>query len=364
MKVLHVEAGRHLYGGALQVLYLMRGLAAEGVTNVLVAPENSAILGESGGCAVSHPIRWRGDADIGVIGRIHKAIGRHAPDVVHLHSRRGADLFGLLAARRSGVPAVVTRRVDNREPAWLARFKYGLAHKVIAISDGIASVLRAQGVPAGLIATVHSAVDTSAYATPCDRAWFCDTLTLPSEAITLGVVAQLIPRKGHRYLMDILPPMLAAHPKLEVLFFGRGPLDAALRRQAAESRYEDRVHLAGFREDLSRLIGCLDLVVHPADMEGLGVSLLQAAAAGVPMIASRAGGIPEVVRHEVNGLLIPPGDRDALADAIERLLDDAALRRSLGDAGRQVAREFSIEAMVAGNRAVYEALVAEAGGLS
>lgn len=361
MKVLHVEAGRHLYGGALQVFYLMRGLAERGVTNVLVAPEHSAILGESGGCATLHPLRWKGDGDVAVVGRILKAIRQHSPDIVHLHSRRGADVFGLLAARRAGVPAVVTRRVDNREPAWLARIKYGLAAKVVAISEGIAAVLRAEGVPAQHVITVHSAVDTSAYAAPCQQDFFREALQLSSDAPTLGVIAQLIPRKGHRYLLDVLPAILATHLKLEVLVFGRGPLESELRRQLAEPRYDGRVRLVGFREDLPRLIGCLDLVVHPADMEGLGVSLLQAAAAGVPMIASRAGGIPEVVRHEVNGLLISPGDRPALTEAIELLLGDAELRRRFGEAGRQVAQEFSIDAMVEGNLAVYSALTGGTG---
>ena len=361
MKVLHVEAGRHLYGGALQVFYLMRGLAQRGVENVLVAPEDSAILGESVDYATLHPIRWRGEGDIAVVGCLMKALRRHSPDIVHLHSRRGADLYGLFAARSAGMPVVVTRRVDNREPAWLARLKYGLAHRVIAISGGIAEVLRSEGVPAQRVVTVHSAVDTSAYAAPCDQALFRGSLNLPAGPLTLGVVAQLIPRKGHRYLLDVLPPILASHPQLEVLLFGRGPLESELRRQAADPRYDGRVRLLGFRDDLPGLIGCLDLLVHPADMEGLGVSLLQAAAAGVPIIASRAGGIPEVVRHEVNGLLIDPGDREALAAAIGRLLEDAALRRHLGDAGRQVAQEFSIEAMVAGNRAVYEAVLCEAG---
>jgi glycosyltransferase involved in cell wall biosynthesis len=117
--------------------------------------------------------------------------------------------------------------------------------------------------------------------------------------------------------------------------------------------------LAGFRDDLSQILPCLDLLAHPATMEGLGVSLLQASAAGVPIVASRAGGISEAVRDGVNGLLVPPGDAAALGAALSRLLADADLRRRLGAAGRILIRdEFSADVMIEGNLSVYRELVA------
>ena len=115
------------------------------------------------------------------------------------------------------------------------------------------------------------------------------------------------------------------------------------------------VRLMGFVDDLPTVLGCLDLVVHPADMEGLGVALLQAAAARLPIIASRAGGMPEAVVHGESGLLIEPGDVPALAAALLRLLDDPKERARMGEAGRaRVLADFSVDAMCAGNLAVYE----------
>jgi glycosyltransferase involved in cell wall biosynthesis len=119
------------------------------------------------------------------------------------------------------------------------------------------------------------------------------------------------------------------------------------------------VRLVGFHAELPRVLPCLDLVVHPALMEGLGVALLEAAAAGVPLIASRAGGMPEVVRDGENGMLTPPGDINALREALEALLGDPARARAMGRRGREiVAEHFSIDAMVDGNFAVYRSLVA------
>jgi glycosyltransferase involved in cell wall biosynthesis len=176
----------------------------------------------------------------------------------------------------------------------------------------------------------------------------------------IGVVAQLIERKGHLVLIEALPALLERIADLRVLFFGKGPLEARLRARVRERRLEGVVRLVGFRDDLPRILPSLDLLVHPAFREGLGVSLLQASAAGVPIVACRAGGIPEAVRDGVNGLLVPPGDAQALGHAIERVLGDHALARRLGQGGRElVAREFSLDSMVEGNLAVYREVLAE-----
>jgi glycosyltransferase involved in cell wall biosynthesis len=115
------------------------------------------------------------------------------------------------------------------------------------------------------------------------------------------------------------------------------------------------VLLPGFRKDLDRILPCLDVLAHPAHMEGLGVSLLQAAACGVPLVGGRAGGIPEIIQPGLNGELITPGDTAALVRELNKLLSSAELRQRYGLAGRQwVIERFSIDAMVAGNLGAYQ----------
>jgi glycosyltransferase involved in cell wall biosynthesis len=362
MKVLHVEGGRRLYGGAQQVLYLLQGLAARGHNNLLACPAGCDLARAAGPFAGVHGLPMHGDADMAMIWRLVRLIRATRPDLVHLHSRIGADLWGGVAARIAGDPVVHTRRVDNPEPRWLVALKYRLHDRVIAISGGIGQVLLGEGLPAERLRVVRSAVDWQRYQGPCDRGTVAARLGVPADALLVGVVAQLIPRKGHRYLLEALPPLVAAHPRLQVLFFGQGPLEAVLRRQIAALGLDGRVRLAGFRDDLDAILPCLDLLVHPATLEGLGVSLLQAASAGVPILASRTGGIPEAVRDGVNGLLVPPGDVGALGEALGRLLGDAALRHRLGEGGRALMRsEFSIDVMVEGNLAVYRELLGGSG---
>lgn len=359
MKILHVETGMHLYGGAQQVAYLLDGLARRGIDNVLVCPPGAAIGQRFRGTSVQVvEVRCSGDVDLGFIFRLKRVIARERPDLVHLHSRRGADVLGGLAARAAGVPAVLSRRVDNPENRRWARWKYQRYARVICISEGIAEVLRSEGVDTRRIRVVRSVVDARAWTTPAPRDEFLRTFDLPGDRLIAGVAAQLIERKGHRVLFEGLARMAPAERPL-VVCFGQGPQRQALEAEVTRLGLSADVRFAGFRDDLPRWMGCLDLLVHPAYMEGLGVSLLQAAAAGVPIIASRAGGMPEAVRDGENGLLVPPGDADALRTALVRLLEDETLRRRLAQGGPAlIAREFSIDAMVDGNLAVYRDVLA------
>lgn len=359
MKVLHVESGRNLYGGARQVLYLLEGLHERRVSNILACPAGSEIERAAHLFAEVSPLPMKGDLDFGLISGLRKLIRLHRPDVVHLHSRRGADVLGGLAARLEKTPVVLSRRVDNPESRWWATVKYRLYDRVITISEGIREVLLGEGVDPSRVICVRSAVVAEEYQHPCDPEAFRREFGLDSDGPVVAVIAQLIPRKGHRYLLAVLPDLHRKFPKLQVLFFGKGPLQGQLESTVEETGLREVVLLAGFRDDLARWLGCLDLVVHPSEMEGLGVSLLQAAAAGVPLVASRVGGIPEIVVDAESGVLTDPGDQQALASAVESLLGDKQRRDRLGlGARRRVESLFSVEAMVKGNLKVYEDLLA------
>jgi len=358
MKILHVEGGRHLYGGARQVIYLLEGLTQRGIANGLICRAGSEIAWAAAPHAEVFPMPMGGDLDLGLIPRIYFRCLQFGADIMHLHSRIGADVMGGIAGRLAKVPVVHSRRVDNPEPRWRVALKYRLHDRVIAISQAIGQVLLAEGLPAPKLRVVRSAVDIRAYGGPRDRRILEERLGIPAQGPVIGVVAQLIPRKGHHFLIQALPPLVAEFPELQVLFFGQGPEAANLERRINAAGLGEQVRLCGFRTDLPDLLPCLDILVHPATLEGLGVSLLQASSAAVPIIASRVGGIPEAVRERVNGLLVPPGDVLALGDAIARLLRDEELARRLGRGGRVLmSAEFSIDKMVEGNLAVYRELV-------
>lgn len=361
MKIVHLETGRHLYGGALQVFLLAQGLRARGVESLIVAASGSGLANAAAESALRvQPLAMRGEADLFFCLRFFRLLRDERPDLVHLHSRRGADTLGALAALWAGAPAVLSRRVDNREPLWLVGPKYRLFVRVIAISHAIRQVLSAQGVPADKLRVVPSALDPGPWKRPCRKEKFRVEVGIPPNVPVVGMAAQFIPRKGHDVLLKALPAIFARHPDTHFLLFGQGPLQSRVAEAIREGGWQRQVLLPGYRHDLPELFPCLDLLVHPATREGLGMVLLQAAAAGIPVVATAAGGIPEVVRHRETGFLIQPGDFRALAEWTVFLLDHPDEARRMGERGlHRVETEFSVERMVEGNLAVYREVVAE-----
>ncbi|HEY5622189.1 MAG TPA: glycosyltransferase [Gammaproteobacteria bacterium] len=358
MRVVHIESGLHLYGGAQQVLYLLGGLAAEGIDNVLICPRGSAIADAAGGIngtAEVIDIPMRGDLDIALPGRLRALIESRRPDLVHVHSRRGADKFGGWNARWAGVPAVLTRRVDSAEFRALALLKYQPYAAIIAISRAIETELRDNmGLSERRIHYVASGVDTEQFAPRGNQGNLGELAGLPADALTIGIVAQLIPRKGHERLFRILPRLLENHPRLQVVCFGQGPLRDELDSLRRDLGIEERVHFAGFRADMNRLLPEIDILAHPAEREGLGVAVLEALSCEVAVVASALGGLTDVIEHDVTGLAVAADDDSGWEEALDRMLADTELRRRLGRAGRQrVEAEFSVERMTRGNLLVY-----------
>lgn len=365
MRILHIEAGKHLYGGALQVQYLTHALSKQDVTNILASPPESEIYQNLEPSVVRAPTIMNGDLDWLLFFRIRKLIKKHQVDLVHIHSRRGADFFGLLAAKSIKTPVVISRRVDNKEPTWFARWKYHLASHVITISEGIRQVLLNQGVKPGQVTTVLSAVDTQKYTPKKDPNWFRHTFKLEDKCFVMAIMAQMIKRKGHKTLFEALRKLNAKNKGISLLIFGRGPLEKELKSVVSEYGLENVVQFEGFRNDLHNVLPNIDLVVHPAFTEGLGVALLQASSCGVPIVAGNAGGIPEIVKHGSNGWLFTPGDVDELAANLQHVIDNPEILTSYKAAGRDIAESlFSVSSMAQGNHNVYQQVLKTNASLS
>ncbi|HEY8518680.1 MAG TPA: glycosyltransferase family 4 protein [Gammaproteobacteria bacterium] len=365
MRIVHVEAGRHRYGGAAQAASLVAGLERAGARNVLVCAAGGALAAAGhdalGGARVM-PLPMGGDLDVRLVGRLRRAFAALEPDVVHVHSRRGADLYAGLACALDARPAVVTRRVDSREPAAWVRLKYRPYAAVVAISTAVERDLRERvGIDAARLHRVPSGIDPGRFCADAAaaRERLAAAFALEADAFVVGVVAQLIGRKGHATLLAALPGLVRRHPRLRVLCFGRGPLARALAARIERAGLAQHVRLAGFADDLPDLVAGFDALVHPAEREGLGVAVLEAMSAGVPVVAAAAGGLVDVVEDGMSGLLFPPGDAAALGAALGRLVEDPALRARLGSRGRErVARRFTVSAMVERYLDIYERVLA------
>ncbi len=361
MKVLHLEFGRNLYGGALQVAYLLKGLAADHpeIENHLVLPPENPLAKEfpEGAPVQVHDLKSRGELDPRIYLRLKRVVRRTGPDLIHIHSRRGADSWGVLLARWAGLPYVLSRRVAYPEASRLIRWRTARAACVVGISRRITEMMAEAGVPPSRLRCILSAVDTKAYSPREDTAYFREQTGLGPETPVVAMIGQFIAGKGHRVLLEAVPGILEKHPETRFLLFGRGRLEEALRAAVAAESWRDHIVFMGFRTDLARLMSGFQVVAHPAFAEGLGVSLLQASACAVPIVASRAGGIPEVVHDGETGFLIEPGDSAALSRHVANLLGDGSLRGRTGSSGRRLVEErFSISRMVTEYVNLYRAI--------
>lgn len=286
--------------------------------------------------------------------------------ILHLHTFY-ASVVGTLAGRLARVPHLVMTRHHsdhllrlNRPVHHAAdRWVTGQVDAVIAVSRETRRIMvEEERADPQRIRVVHNGIEPRDPPCPERLEELRRELDLPGAPVGI-TVARLHEEKGHRYLVRALPRILQAHPDFTHLLVGEGLEEPSLRKLAEEKGVRRALRFAGYRTDAVDLMALADLMLHPALAESFGFVLVEAMAVGTPPVATRIGGIPEVVEDGVTGLLVPPEDPDALADAAIRLLGDPNRRGALARAGRRrVGALFTAEGMVRGYEKVYEEALA------
>ncbi len=358
MNILHIDEQDGWRGGEQQATYLMHGLARRGHTIVAAGRPGCPFLtrnqGVSGLIPFAAPLR--GELDLWSAWRLAKAIKNHNIDLIHAHTSHAHTQACVARALAGRGKVIVSRRVDFRpKNNVINRWKYACPDKIVAVSRFIAGVMRSYGVPDDRVSVVHSVQDPARFeVTPLTR----EELGLPQNGPILGCVAALVDHKDHATLLAAMPQTLQSIPDLQLVLIGEGELRPAIVAQIRELHLQDNVTLLGYRTDVARILPLLDAFVLSSKEEGFGGVCLEAMFSNVPIVAAAAGGIPESVRNEETGLLVPIRDPEALAKAIVRLVSDPSLGASLARRANEMARrEFTVDHMVEGYLKVYNSLV-------
>jgi glycosyltransferase involved in cell wall biosynthesis len=358
---LHIDTARTWRGGQNQVLLTVNGLRAAGHRAALVAHPDGELRRRAEEGLELIPLAPRAEVDLTAGWKLARLLKRLKPDVIHAHDPHGIAMASLalsMGGARGAIPPpalVASRRVDfplrgNSFSKWKNR-QVGC---FIAASEAIRAMLLSDGVPPDRTVTVHEGIDVEhVIAAPAVNVH--EAFWLPHHAPLVGNVAALVPHKGQRHLIEAAHLVVREMPDARFVILGEGELREMLERQVREYRLEKHVLLPGFRPDVLGCMKAFDLFVLSSVTEGLGTSLLDAMACRRAIVATTAGGIPEVVEHGVTGLLVEPRDHRRLADAIVLLLRNEQLRARMGAAGfERVSARFTVERMIAGTLAVYE----------
>jgi glycosyltransferase involved in cell wall biosynthesis len=289
------------------------------------------------------------------------------PDIVHTHLVH-ADVHGQAAAFIARVPAISSIHAVpdfyRREPYRSAGRAVGrVAKRRIAISEHVARFVRDQGLARpDRVRTIPYGIDASGFQrTDTERDRARAALGLAPDMVAIGVASRLIPGKGHDVLIDAFASVVADNPRLRLLVVGEGPERAAAEAQAARQLPSGTYEFLGFVREIAEFMSACDAIAFPTQPElgeGFGLAALEAMAAGRPVISSDTGPLPEIVADEITGFVVPARSRDGFSRAIARVGADADLRRRLGEAAAQRARDtFSLDAMVTKTIGVYSELL-------
>jgi glycosyltransferase involved in cell wall biosynthesis len=366
--ILHIQKVAGIAGSENHLLTLLPALRARGYAVEMLAladkhdrPE--AFIANMRAAGVpTRALAIAGDVAPLLVLRLAQFIRAGRYDLVHTHLIH-ADVYGILAARLAGVRSVVSSRHNDNRFMHYAPLRLLMAavsrqcDRIICISERLHQfALEVEGATEGQVAVVRYGYDVAG---PAARDWRA-AYGVPDNAPVVGIVARLIEQKGHTTLLAAMAVAIKRVPTAQLVIIGDGPLRGELEVLAAQLGIAAHVHFLGYQTDAARMMPGFDIFAHPSRWEGFGLVFLEAMAAGVPVVATHVSAIPEIVLHEQTGLLVPPDDPPALAAALERLLTDAALRRTMSLAGRaRLASHFTISAMVDRTCAVYaEALAA------
>jgi glycosyltransferase involved in cell wall biosynthesis len=360
------------------VLILIKGLGRGGAETLLAAaaphldgvrfryelayllPWKDALVGEIG--ATGLPVHCLdGDRGVSWVGRLRELVHGRGIGLVHGHSPVAAAVAR--AALRQERHVYTEHNVWARyHPAtrWANSLTFPRNDHVFTVSDEVRAsvayppVLRFRRMPP--VETLYHGL-APGWANGVTSDGVREELGIPESSPVVGTVGNFTPKKAHGTLVEAAVLVRAKVPEARVVMVGHGPLEGELRRRARQLGLEEAVIFTGYREDAARVTSAFDVFALPSAFEGLSVALLEAMALGRPVVATRVGGTPEVVRDGTEGFLVPPGDQGALAEGIARLLRDRDLSDRMGKAARQRADAFDIRQAIRRMEEVYAELL-------
>ncbi|KNY11914.1 glycosyl transferase [Achromobacter piechaudii] len=360
LRIVHSEAATSFGGQEGRIFKEMTAMRARGHhVEAIVQPRAMLVERLTDAGFTVHKVEMDGPVNyFKGVAAVRRILREGRFDVLNTHSRRDT-VIAAMGARLAGTPLIVrTRHLSNKVGSmWSYTW---LPHRVTTVSDHVREYLIERGVPADRIATVYSPIVLPA---PVEHSTLRDELGLADDDVVVGCVAVMRATKGHKDLIDAMTPLMQTRPKLHLVFVGGGsPVFEQTQEYVAQLGLEQRIHLMGMRRDVPNLLAGFDVFALATQQEASGTVFVEAQASGLPVVGTDVGGVSEMFRDGETGILVPPKNPQALVDALQRLIDDPALRRQMGAAGRKMVWEeavFSPARLAETTEAIYLKWLAE-----
>lgn len=301
--------------------------------------------------------------DPGTYGALKKVLEAKQADIVHMHGY-GATTFGRLCARSMQIPSILHEHANHGDTPWFQKvadsFLAPHTDLAIAVSETTAEfTIRARRMPAERTKVVYLGAPLDEFARPHSAEEIASAraaLGIAPEMFAVGTVTRLMPSKGNQFLVDAAAALTAKYPRLRVYIVGEGELRDELEAQARALNLGDRLVFAGFQRDVAAVLAALDIVVFPSLAEGTPLTAFEALASGKPIVATDADGLLDVLTNRHDALVVPRRDAAALTHAVDELIDQPALARTLADHARETGKKYDINAFVKKMERLYEIL--------
>lgn len=357
VKIIHIITSLNFGGAEIMLLDLARGFPQEFFEVKVATVVRGGVLVEDFRAAgiETHIFQKKGKLGLGVIWKLWRFLRREKSDVVHTHLF-GGDTWGRIAAVLAGAPVIIsTEHNTNFDEGWMKRktkkFLSYFTKKIVAVSEAVKnySVSRDK-IKAKKIIVIANGINLEKFAGIPEKEF--------GDPPVIGIVGRLEEQKGHKYLFEALNLIKAIPWVLWVV--GDGSRKAELERLAKDLNLRERIIFLGARKNIAEILSGIDIFVFPSLWEGLGLAVLEAAAAGKPIVASRVGGIPEIIDDGKTGILVEPKNVKSLADGLEHVLLGKVDAREMGERAREmVKKKFSAEKMVEEYEKLYKELLAK-----
>ncbi len=360
MKVLHLSSEKSWRGGEQQMAYLIEELQKSGVTSHAAVRKDSAF---ERWCAEKKipftSLGFKNDFDFSSAFSLMKYCKNEKVDVIHLHSSRSHGIAVFAAALGNRVPLVLSRRVDfPLKKNFLSQWKYNhrAIKKVICVSDRIKEIVGSAIKHPERCITVYDGIDLHRFEGKGKRGTLRKEFGIDSDVYLIGNIAAIAPHKDYFTFLKTVK-LLSGKTKAKFLIAGEGPMRGEIERAIHEMNLQNDVILLGFRNDIENVFADLDVLLYTSKEEGLGSTLLDAMANGLPVVTTEAGGIPEIVKNGFNGLTAPVGDSQMLAGLVMKMLSENALRERIIQDAKVFVKGFSVEIMAGKTLAVYNEIL-------